>query len=211
MVHDKLKSVFKIKILKYFVVLLTISLVANFKLCLFNCNLTKTIELDYSISNVTVNSLDYLFDNKAEMKIVDLMDYGNISAFEALKVHLNPKDYCFVSVQLEITNNTQKDAYDWDYCIYKKGTLYYAVSVYEQDSPLFSPLLVGEQSGDVISFIIPRKLMGIDINDDQTISKELSPTSLENFIIKIRAGNLQNDINYKDFYQERQGTVSVKT
>lgn len=197
---NKLKSVFKKKNLKYLVLflILLIPVIVNFRLCIFGINFTKTIRLDYSVANITVSDLNYLFDDGSKMSIGDIMDYGNISFAEAVKVYLNPDDYCYVRAEMIIENNTDKDAYDWDYCVHKKGSLYYATSIYEQDSPIFSPVLAGEQSGDVISFIVPKSYIDADISGIE--SQELQATSLDAFSITIRAANLQKAPNYEEFY-----------
>lgn len=186
--------------IKWLVLLLVLVALLNFNLILFSCNLRKTIKPDFSVSDVTVSDLGYLFDESNPINLVDVMYYGELSFIDGMRVLLNPDEYCFVTVKLEISNNTGKDIYDWDYCVHPEKTLFYAVSVNDTESPLFCPILDGEKSVIGISIIVPRD--SINFDNHQSTDEVIPSSFLKNFSIKVKAADLRKDWNYDEFYGE---------
>ncbi len=160
----------------------------NFNFILFNCNIRKTIKPDFTVEDVFVTDLDYLFDESNPINLVDIMDLGNLCVIDGLKVLLKPDKYCFVTAKLQISNNTGKDIYDEDWCVKFDKSSFYAVSVNQADSPLFSPILNSEKGVKGISFIAPK---------DSAESDDIRPVP---FSVKLRVADLRNDWNYDEFY-----------
>ncbi len=190
-----------VKLIKRLVIFLIALVIAvNFNFIFFSFNLRKTITPDFSVSNVTVSEMDYLFDESNPINLIDLIDSGNISVFEAIKVLINPDKYCFVTARLEISNHTGKDIYDWDYFVHQKSSLFYAAGINDLDSPLFCPILDGEKSATGIHFIVPKKSVSFD--SIQKTEDTLPSSVLDGFTIKVKAADLRKDWNYDEFYGE---------
>ena len=178
------------KAIKLLIVPIILIVALNFELVIFNCNPFKQLRPDFTVEDVYTSDLSYLFDESNPINLKDIMDIGNLSLADALKVLINPDGYCFVSATLKITNNTGKDIYDEDWYVDLVGTPFCAVSVYETDSPLFSPVLNGEKSGKGISFIAPI---------DGTASDGIQSVP---FSVRLRAADLKKAWSYDEFYGE---------
>lgn len=123
-----------------------------------------------------------------------MIEHG-ILLSRAVAVHLNPEKYIVVDVSVNLKNNTDYDVYDWDYCV-KKNLSVCSVAVYKLDSPVFMPLLVGEETVQNIMFITPKKYFEKELNSQEKL-KEI----VNSFQIEIRAADLNKSKTYKDLYR----------
>lgn len=179
-------------------IILLIAVLNNFNYIFFKLNPTKRIKLDYTIQSVEVENMDEMIDLYSDSDIYSIKDLvieHGILLSRAVAVHLNPEKYIVVDVSVNLKNNTDYDVYDWDYCV-KKNLSVCSVAVYKLDSPVFMPLLVGEETVQNIMFITPKKYFEKELNSQEKL-KEI----VNSFQIEIRAADLNKSKTYKDLYR----------
>ena len=179
-------------------IILLIAVLNNLNYIFFKLNPTKRIKLDYTIQSVEVENMDEMIDLYSDSDIYSIKDLvieHGILLSRAVAVHLNPEKYIVVDVSVNLKNNTDYDVYDWDYCV-KKNLSVCSVAVYKLDSPVFMPLLVGEETVQNIMFITPKKYFEKELNSQEKL-KEI----VNSFQIEIRAADLNKSKTYKDLYR----------
>lgn len=179
------------------VIILLAVVLNNISYLVFELNPCKRIQLQSENLSVKIENMADVM-NTFDYGLFDLIFDEHISPCRAFAVRLKPEDYVLVSVDVKLVNDTQMNLFDWDYCV-KKGHTLCSVSIYEMDSPVFSPLLAGEETDYCVRFIAAKK----DFTS-ANYSQELSAEILNNFSIDFRASDLNKSKTYKDLYGDNK-------